>query len=583
MSKIFNKIAGLYLFVIIPLTAVILFLIFDVIHNHYINTITSNLKGLNYVLQDQIRNNIIVEDKDNLSFTSKRISNLTNTRITVISPRGIVLADTDENPEKMENHAARIEIAQALSGKMGATVRYSNTVKKKMLYVALPIYKSKELIGVSRVSMYINYIDELYSELRNKILLITALVMLISIIIILLFSRQITNPIKELVRASKQFSSGDFNTKVIIENNDEIKELADNFNLMTDKIRELFESQSMQEEELKRIIRSMQEGLIVLDKDNRIILFNKSFQKTVKTSDIENKYYWEILRHESVQKLVNKVRKKRSHKSSEISIENSYYLCSCNYIQSKDEIVMVLFDISQQKQIENMKRDFIINASHELRTPLTAIRGFVETMEDESFENKPPKGRDRSVNNYLDVIKRHTTRLIAIVEDLLTISKMEDENENLHLEKIDFKELTNGLLVLFDNRLKDGKLNLDISIDQNLKEYQGDYFKLEQVFINLIDNAIKYTNKGEIKVSVEDAGDNVKIKISDTGIGIPQSEINRIFERFYTVDKSRSRKSGGTGLGLSIVKHIVQLHEGTIRVESAVGKGTTFIITLLYK
>ena len=318
MSKIFNKIFGIYLAVILPLTGIILFIIFDIVHDHYLTTITQDLKRLNYSVQGQLQSDIIENNDAGLQKKVIQINKLIKVRITVTDLEGEVLADSDEDPNIMENHAARIEIAKAMSGKMGSSVRYSATVNKKMLYVALPFYQLNSIKAVVRVSLYVDHIDELYSELRNKILLFTSIIIFISIVIIFFFSRNLTEPIKELVKASQKFASGDFNSKVYINNNDELRELANSFNRMTEKIKELFENQSMQQEELKRIVSSMQEGLIVLDKDNKIVLHNKSFRKTVNENDINDRFYWEVLKDATVQKLVDRVRKKRTRKSEKI-------------------------------------------------------------------------------------------------------------------------------------------------------------------------------------------------------------------------------------------------------------------------
>ncbi|MFH1052642.1 MAG: ATP-binding protein [bacterium] len=571
MNKIFNKIFGIYLAVIIPLTGIILLLIFNIVHEHYLITITRDLKRLNYSIQDQVRPYVLEANSQELQQKIININKKIKARITIIDLKGVVLADSDENPKKMENHAGRIEIAKAMSGKMGSSLRHSVTVKKDMLYVALPLKHADNIIAVVRVSLYVDRIDTLYSELRNKILLITIIVIFISIVVLFFFSKNITDPIKELAAASSRFAMGDFNAKVFINNNDELKELADSFNLMTDKIKELFGNQSMYQEELQRILGSMQEGLVLLDKDNKIVMHNKSFRKTVNSDDINYRFYWEVLRDSEVQKLVDRVRKKRSRKTTEIELNNISYMCSANYIQTKDEIVLVLFDISERKQLEDMKRDFIVNASHELRTPLTAIHGFVETLEEET------KG---SYSKYLDVIKRHTTRLIAIVEDMLTVSKLEDDRLKTQISDIDFKKLIEDILTIFYDRIKEKKLKISYNISKETKTFKGDFFKIEQLFINLIDNAIKYTQSGEIKIRIDDEEDKVLIQVSDTGIGIEAQDLERIFERFYTVDKSRSKKSSGTGLGLSIVKHIVNLHKGSIDVSSSDKKGTTFSIRL---
>ncbi|MCX5810579.1 MAG: ATP-binding protein, partial [Proteobacteria bacterium] len=235
------------------------------------------------------------------------------------------------------------------------------------------------------------------------------------------------------------------------------------------------------------------------------------------------------------------------------------------------ETIVLLHDITDFKNLERMKKEFIANISHELRTPLTAIKGFVETLEDEE---------DVKNKRYLEIIKRHADRLIHIVGDLLLLSENEEKGAELELEEVSLKNIIENVLKIFENRAKEKNININVTIQDTLPFIQADPFKLEQMFINLIDNAIKYTEEGEITISITENNGLIVINVRDTGIGISNEYLPRIFERFYVVDKSRSKRLGGTGLGLSIVKHIVNLHGGTIDVESTPGKGTQFIITL---
>jgi two-component system phosphate regulon sensor histidine kinase PhoR len=233
---------------------------------------------------------------------------------------------------------------------------------------------------------------------------------------------------------------------------------------------------------------------------------------------------------------------------------------------------MVIFhDITEIKNTEKIKKDFILNVSHELRTPLTAIKGFIESLGTEI---------DKKNLRYLDILKRNTERLINIVNDLLVLSELEDRETVLRLEDVDLNQLIEDIRKIFEQKLKEKKLNLKIQSADKHITVKADSFQLEQIFINLIDNAIKYTQKGGIVITVKQDKKYTTISIEDTGIGIPKENLTRIFERFYVVNKSRSRSLGGTGLGLSIVKHIVLLHNGKIDVESTLGKGTKFTISL---
>ena len=256
--------------------------------------------------------------------------------------------------------------------------------------------------------------------------------------------------------------------------------------------------------------------------------------------------------------------------SEELELNDRIYLCSATFLEAREETIVIFHDITERKNVEKMKRDFVVNVSHELRTPLTAIKGYVETLEEEV---------DKKGRRYVEVIKRNTERLIAIVQDLLLLSELE-EKESLEIEKVNIKEIVENVIRISEHKLKEKKLDFRVNIENDIPPLRADFFKLEQMFVNLIDNAIKYTEKGEISVSAKHDQEKIIIEIKDTGIGIPKEHLNRIFERFYVVDKSRSRKLGGTGLGLSIVKHIVILHKGKIDVESTAGAGTKFTVTL---
>ncbi|HDN97657.1 MAG TPA: PAS domain-containing sensor histidine kinase, partial [bacterium] len=313
----------------------------------------------------------------------------------------------------------------------------------------------------------------------------------------------------------------------------------------------------------------LEEGLLVLDKKGKIILFNDSFKKIVQVNP-EGKFWWEVLRNPAIGQLIEKAKEEKRISSQELELNEKVFLCSFVFIPSKEELIIVLHDITEFKKLEKIKKDFVVNVSHELRTPLTAIKGYVETLEDEI------KG---SSKHYLDIIKKHTERLINIVSDLLLLSELEEKGLTQIKENVDLKEIADNVCKIFEQRAKEKGLELKLVCERDSIVIKGDPFKLEQMFINLIDNAVKYTEKGEVNVLLKQNDKEVIVKVKDTGIGIPKEHLDRIFERFYVVDKSRSKKLGGTGLGLSIVKHIVLLHNGKIDVKSTPGKGTEFTIT----
>lgn len=570
-KTIFSKIFSGHFLIIILLSFLILVFSLKTIRNYYINNLTTNLTNLGLTLKLEIIPILEEGHFRELDVLVKKLGKEINTRITVINPEGVVLADSEKDPKLMENHKNRPEVIEALEGNLGKALRFSTTVKEEMLYVAIPMKKDKKTLGILRTSLFLKDINKLLGILKAKILNIVLIMIGISLLGAIIFSNSLAQPIKELSKASHRVASGDFDVKIFLKNRDELKELGESFNYMTEKIKTLFTDLSFQKEELNSIISSIPEGLLVLNKEGKIRLSNESSKKILKNNFIEGKFYWEVLREPRFGELIKRVGEEKKNLIGEIELDEKIFLCSATFVAAKEEIVLILHDITEIRNLENVKRDFVVNVSHELRTPLTAIKGYVETLEEEI---------DKKHRHYLDIINKHTDRLMNIVQDLLLLSQLEEKDVKLELEEVNLKELIRDVLKIFDQKLKEKRLTLKSNIDENISVIRGDSFKLEQMLINLIDNAINYTEKGKIEVSLTGQNENVKIEVQDTGIGIPKEHLNRIFERFYVVDKSRSRKMGGTGLGLSIVKHIVLLHNGKIDVESDLGVGTRFVVTL---
>ena len=291
-----------------------------------------------------------------------------------------------------------------------------------------------------------------------------------------------------------------------------------------------------------------------------------------KSKVYQDKYIWELIHDPDTKKVIEKVNPQNAHIIKEIRIAEKWYILSSSKLDD-EKVIFVLHDISELKEIEKFKKDFVINASHELRTPLTAIKGFSEHLLDNAQDSDA---------RYLNIILRNTERLIHLVNDIQSLAKLE-QKPLLRATNISLLDFLANTKSIFEEKLKSNKLYLNLNIPDNLPQLEVDKFKFEQIFVNLIDNAIRYTSEGGITISAEAQYHSIVIKLTDTGIGIPEEHLPRLFERFYVVDKSRNRKNGGTGLGLSIVKHIVQLHNGSIKAESSLGKGTSFIITLPQK
>jgi len=570
-KSLFAKTFISYLLIIIALSALIVFYSFRAIKESYLDSLTRDLTHLCITLETKVTALVSEKRYQELDAFVKGLGKHIQTRITVIDPSGTVLADSEKNPQDMEKHNLRPEIIQALEGAVGKSVRFSTTVKEKMLYVALPIEQQGARLGVLRVSLFIKDIDKLLDKLQISILYSVIIISIISLLIALFFAYKLTRPIRELTAASHRVAAGEFSAKVLLKADDEFKELGDSFNYMTDKLSSFFAELSSRKEELNSIISSIQEGLLALDKKGFIVLSNESIRKIISDVQFDGKHYWEVIREPQFNALVNSLGPEKKSCTTEIVISGKTFLCSATSLGAQEKTVVMFHDITEVKRVEKIKKDFVVNVSHELRTPLTSIKGFVETLEEESDE----KNRE-----YVKIIKRNTERLTNIVEDLLLLSELEEKGAALHLEGCDLKSMIEHIRKIFEHRLTAKGLILKIEAQQDLPAITADAFKLEQVFINLIDNAIKYTEKGGITITLVCRDTCVQIEVQDTGIGIPREHLTRIFERFYVVDASRSRQLGGTGLGLSIVKHIILLHNGTIAVQSNAGAGTKFIITL---
>jgi len=568
--------------IILILISALSIISFKVIRKHYIHTLSENLEKIAYTLKPTFKELILAGQTTKIDQYVKQYAHNINqerelgVRITAIAPDGTVYGDSEEDPQNMENHKTekRGEIMHAYrKEETGQSIRYSKTLKKEMLYIAIPIKNGSDKIHILRTSLFLEDINSLLGDLRSKILYIALSVTFLAVIISLILAKGYYNPIQKLNNAAREISKGNFNVKVNIEKEGELKSLGETFNNMTDRIKDLFTKIENEKSELDCILSSVFTGILVVDKYGKIKLANDRFTRYF-DNNYKGKYIWEVLEKKNFYNYFNKLRDTKSSFTREVEWEDKNFLCSFSHASSKDEYIVVFNDITEIKQVEQIKKDFVSNVTHELRTPLTALKGFIETLEfDETDETK---------NRYLGIIHRHTDRLINIVEDLLTLSKLERSGEEVEAEQVNFAEMMDNFNKILKPKAKDKGLNYIVNIQPDIN-FRGDGFKIGQMIMNLMDNAIKYTDEGKVQLDIAQKNGTLNINVLDTGIGIPEEDRQRIFERFFVVDKSRSRKSGGTGLGLSIVKHITLLHSGNISVDSTPGMGTNFQIELPVK
>jgi two-component system phosphate regulon sensor histidine kinase PhoR len=362
------------LLVIILLSGLILFFSFRTIRGHYIESLTGDLTHLCFTLETKITPMVAEKRFPELDAFIKDLGKHIKTRLTVIDPSGVVVADSEKNPLDMEKHNLRAEIIPALQGKVAQSVRFSSTVQQEMLYVAVPIQQQGRTIGVLRASLFMQDINALLGKLQLNILYSVIAISILALFIALFYSYRSTRPIRELIAASRRVAAGDFSARVFLKRADELKELGDSFNSMTETLASFFAEISHQKEELNNIISSIQEGLLVLDKKGSIVLSNTSIRKALQVSAVEGKFYWEVIREPQFSALIDRVAQEKTGCVEELTIQGSAFMCSATPLPSQEKTVVMCHDVTELKCVEKIKKDFVVNVSHELRTPLTAIK-----------------------------------------------------------------------------------------------------------------------------------------------------------------------------------------------------------------
>ena len=522
----------------------------------------------------------------------RQLSHEIGARITVIAMDGKVLGDSSEVSATMENHAGRPEVIAARSQGSGSSLRYSTTVRYEMLYRAFhQMGKGEERIV--RVAMPLTEVNGVISSVRHALLFGLVLTSGLCLLVALAFSRHLSLRIKRLVEFSREMARGSFPQDFFPPlGNDEIHLLEQHLNQMGQEIRKRIVEVVSEKEKLDSILRCMIEGVLVLDPKGRVLLINDQAGKMFHVPpdrDIHGASIAELSRHPEMRKMIQEVLasdigSQPFTKEVELDEGRWFRINAVGLRHGKQGVlgsILVFHDITELKRLETIRSDFVANVSHELRTPLTAIRGYVETLL-YTPPSDPEDGRQ-----FLTIIDRHSERLTRLTEDLLTLSDLESGRAQLSLAAVDANQLIQRVLEIFLDRAARKQIELSRVIEPDALGIMGDIDRLQQLFINLVDNAVKYTPPGgrvtisaSIKPETSGSEPRIEIAVSDTGPGISTKDLPRLTERFYRVDKTRSRELGGTGLGLAIVKHIVQAHKGELKIESQMQKGTTVRVTL---
>lgn len=514
----------------------------------------------------------------------ERYAEITGTRVTIMDLSGRVLGDSEQDPSLMDNHSSRPEYIEALSEGLGRRSRYSSTLGTQMRYIAVPILDSSgSAIGVARVSVEVTELTDIKWTIGRRVfgtVIITCLVVALGTILV---SRTITTPLRELVRAVSAVKDGHFGHKVTLSSNDEVGELGSAFNAMSEQLAKTIQEISEEKAKSEAILSSMADGVIAVDSDGRVFLFNRAASGIFgrPASAVLNRPLLEAIRNHELKSAFDDASDSGFITREMLILTPVQKHLRVHTSRLEDEqgrtggVVGVIEDITELKRLEHMRTEFVANVSHELKTPLTAIKGFVETLLDGAHHD--PDTRTR----FLEIIAREGERLERLISDLLDLSSIESGRLRPSRRPLDLRQITESVFALLDPQASEKNIAVVNGVPKDLAMVKGDPDLIRQVLTNLVDNSLKYTKSGgRVSVTAAIVNDCVEVSVADNGIGIPADHLPRLFERFYRVDKARSRELGGTGLGLSIVKHIVESHGGTVRIRSKVGEGTTVTFTL---
>jgi two-component system phosphate regulon sensor histidine kinase PhoR len=483
---------------------------------------------------------------------------------------------------EIENHADRPEVRQAMAGGVGSTVRRSVTVGRDLLYVAVPLEQPGRPRAVLRLAVPTRDVDDARALVRATVAAGALLAVGVAVVIGLFVSRRVTRPVRQMEAAARRMADGDFARSVPVSGNDEIAALGMALNRTAVSLRDKIERLDDEQGKVRTILDGMIEGVVALDDRGRILLLNPAARSMFGVEDgEEGRPFLEVIRQKGLLDLVEEVRASGAPARHELELGPPVNRvvaargAPLGLGPGSPGVLLVLHDVTELRRLERVRSEFVANVSHELRTPLTCIKGYLETLLDGALDDRAHARR------FLEVAGTHAERLDRLIDDLLELSNIESGRVTLAPMRLDLGDVVTSVAAMFERQVAQKNQRLERSVPLGFV-VRADRDRLVQILVNLVDNAVKFTPDGGL-IRVEagpGATGRVEVRVCDTGIGIPSTDLPRITERFYRVDRTRSREIGGTGLGLAIVKHLVQAHGGELRVESELGHGTTVSFTV---
>lgn len=517
---------------------------------------------------------------------ANELGEYTDSRVTFIRSDGVVVGDSDYDVTKMDNHLMRKEVKEAYKLGVGQSVRSSDTMHQNMIYVAIPVtIQEGEEPYILRMAMSLEEVDQSIGRLTMVLIIGLLILFVIAALISYSIAQSMTRPLEQITKVAKRIKNMDYQARVKVRKNDEIGELGTAINAMADSLQVQMTRIKQNESQLESVLANMINGVVMIDAKGQILLMNRRAEEVLGFSarELVGRHFAEAKQQYELSQIIQEALETRKHIKEEITF---YFpeerLLELNLVPISQSgpgdfggVLLVLQDVSAIRRLERMRSEFVANVSHELKTPIAAVKGFAETLLGGAVQD------EETARSFLQIIFDESERLNRLIGDILELSKIESRRVPLIFSPVEMESFVDKTITLLEPEAKRKSIQLSCKIESGLY-VEADEDRLRQIFMNLLANGINYTPEGgrvSLLVNALDH-DHIRIQISDTGIGIPKKDLPRIFERFYRVDKARSRSSGGTGLGLSIVKHLVELHKGTLSVTSTVGVGTTFTIDL---
>ncbi len=507
----------------------------------------------------------------------RRIAAISGTRVTLVDAQGKVLADSEKEVAGLEDRFSRPEIQEARLRGKGTSIRFSQTLGVDMLYVAVSIRSDSRITGYVRLARPLHEVRSLAENVYRKILLAFFIVAIVSLLVALYISYRLAAPIRAMERFTERLRQGEPSCNMILQTSDETKKLADNINYLVEELQSKIRQANEEKSKLMTALTSINDGVLILNHEERIEFVSPSLASLLadQYGDIVGKTLMESFRNVDLHKAFRGFQQSREMVSGEITLGNvdpvimRVSLSEVRGYPGEEKVMVIFHNVTQLKKLERIRTDFVANVTHEIRTPLTAIIGYLETLQSGAVQNKEDAGR------FIDIMIKQAQRLNRLVEDLMTISRIELGEMKFLFEAVDLPDVLGGVIPLLEPKAASKKINIENHVPEKMPQVRADRDRLSQVFVNILDNAVKFTpDGGSIAIDALEQEERLVVTITDSGAGIPREEIQRLGERFYRVDKTRSRDLGGTGLGLSIVKHLMLAHGGKMEIESRLGRGT---------